>query len=136
MLLGLVLSFASLTTAVFVPGLDTVLEAVLLFLFGFGTGAFMLGFVMGKELNSLALAASVVALVNTGDAVFGAVSEPLAGKILDSVWSGKVVNGLHYFSVHDYHLALLMLPAYLLFAAAFLLPLRNKMNGKTQESMK
>ena len=87
---------------------------------GFGTGAFMLGFAIGKEMNSIALSASVVALINTGDAILGAISEPLAGKVLDLLWHGKIVDGAHYFSVHDYHIALLMLPGYLLLAVVFL----------------
>jgi MFS family permease len=125
---GLVLSLVSLSTAVYVPGLNDVLEGLSLLLFGFGTGAFMLGFVMGKVLNSVTLAASVVALINTGDAVFGAFSEPLAGKILDYSWNGKIVHGVHYFSVHDYHLALLMLPLYLGLAGLFLFGLKKNRN--------
>jgi hypothetical protein len=105
--------------------MSMVLEGTLLFLFGFGTGAFMLGFALGKALNAVALAASVIALINTGDAILGAVSEPLAGKVLDVFWEGKQVHGVHYFSVHDYHLALLMLPAYLLVAVGFLGCLRK-----------
>jgi MFS family permease len=125
MMLGLWLSFICLALAVYLPGMSMVLEGTLLFLFGFGTGAFMLGFALGKALNAVALAASVIALINTGDAILGAVSEPLAGTVLEVVWEGKQVHGVHYFSVHDYHLALLMLPAYLLVAVGFLGCLRK-----------
>ena len=76
----------------------------------------MLGFVIGKEINKIALAATVIALINTGDAIFGAISEPLIGKFLDRGWAGQIVKGVHYFSVHDYHQAFLLLPVYLLIA--------------------
>ncbi len=135
MLFGLLLSFFSLALAVYLPAISVWLEGFLLFLFGFGTGAFMLGFAMGKEMNAVGLAASVIALINTGDAVFGAFSEPLAGKVLDLFWDGKVVNGVHYFSLHDYHLALLMLPAYLLLAIVFLSFLKRPSKVKNPDAV-
>ena len=122
---ALVLSFVTLVLTLYWPSHSTWLEAVFLFLFGFGTGAFMLGFALGKEMNAIGLAASVIALINTGDALFGAVSEPLAGKILDLVWDGKKLHDSYYFSVHDYHLALIMLPFYLLLAGVFLFKLKK-----------
>jgi sugar phosphate permease len=114
------LSLVSLTLVIYLNVLPTVLVGGLLFLFGFGVGAFMLGFTVGKELNALFLAASVVALINTGDTLFGAFTEPFVGKLLDVFWDGKVVNGVHHFSVADYHLAFVVLPVYLLAASGFL----------------
>ena len=124
---GLALSLLCLTSALYLPNLSLSLEGTLLFLFGFGTGAFMIGFTIGKELNSVVLAASVIGLINTGDALFGAFSEPLAGKLLDVFWHGKMVAGSPVFSLHDYHLSLLMLPAYLVLALVMLLFLRKQM---------
>src|SRR5690606_36531009 len=98
----------------------------LLFLFGLSSGAFMLSYPLGKELNQhLGLAATVVALINTGDAFFGSFTEPLIGKILDFFWQGKVAAGVHYFSVADYDKALLVLPVYLLGALLCLIMLRK-----------
>ncbi len=96
------------------------LLATLLFVFGFGVGAFMLGFVMGKELNKLALAATVIALINTGDAIFGAFTEPLVGKILDLGSNGKMMNGVYHFSIVDFKQAFIILPLYLLIATGLL----------------
>lgn len=125
MKLGLVVSFIFLVLAIYSPIHLIWLEGLFLFLFGFGTGAFMLGFALGKEMNALGLGACVVALINTGDALFGAVSEPLAGKILDLV-STTSSTGNAIFSVHDYHLALAMLPIYLLVASVFLYKTSNR----------
>lgn len=124
MLFGLALSFVSLILALYAP-LPTWLMGVFLVLFGFGTGAFMLGFAIGKEANPVALAATVIGLINTGDALLGAFSEPLFGKFLDMLGRGTTAHGVPTFSVHDYHIALLMLPLYLLLAFGFLWLLRG-----------
>lgn len=124
MLSGLMLSFVAISIVLYSPGLNYFALAILLFLFGLGTGAFMLGFAMGRELNNLALMATVVSLINTGDAIFGAFSEPLVGKLLDVFWSGKTLNGIEVFSLMDFHLSLAILPLYLLLALFFLLCLK------------
>lgn len=122
---GLILSLVALLAAIYLPVLPTWILGILLFLFGFGTGAFMLGFVVGKEINSLALAATVVAVINTSDALCGAISEPLIGRFLDLGWTGAMDNGARIFSVHDYHHALLILPFYLLAALVLLTFIRD-----------
>jgi len=116
MLLGTSVSLVSLIAIIYITALPLWAIIIFLFGFGFGTGSFMLGFAIGKEINKLALAATVIALINTGDAIFGAISEPLVGKFLDRGWSGQIVQGLHYFTVDNYHHAFLLLPAYLLIA--------------------
>jgi MFS family permease len=92
----------------------------LLFLFGIGVGCFMLGFVIGKERNAIALTASVIALVNAGDALFGAFTEPMIGKFLDMSHGAIKQGGAIIFQLHDYHLAFLVLPLYLLVATSLL----------------
>jgi len=125
MAMGTGLSLISILVAIYLP-VPIIVLGVALFLFGLGTGSFMLGFAMGRDLNHVALAATMIALINTGDAIFGAFTEPLVGKVLDMFWQGKVVNGVHYFPVHDYHLALSVLPAYLAAALVSLCFLRRR----------
>jgi hypothetical protein len=95
--------------------------SILLFVFGFGLGAFMLVFAMGKEINLPSLTATVIAMINTSDAVLDALTEPFIGKLLDLSWDGTIVNGVHQFSLHSYYIALGVLPVYLFVAAALLL---------------
>jgi MFS family permease len=97
----------------------------LLFLFGFSTGAFMLGFALGRELNKLTVAATIIALINTGDVVFSAFTEPFIGKLLDSGWGGVIVANIHYFSVADYRRALTVLPLYILLSVVLLFFIRE-----------
>ncbi len=126
MVSGTVLSVVALLVAVYYSGNNLFVLGTAVSLFGFGTGSFMLGFAVGKEMNCLALAGCVVAMINSGDALFGAVTEPLVGKMLDVFWNGKVLHGVHYFSAHDYRLAFSLLPVYALLSLVFAALLRRK----------
>ena len=125
MLAGVLLSLLAILFAIYFPGISRTLEGVALFLFGFGTGAFMLVFVVGKEINSFALTATVIAFINTGEAIIGTFTEPLLGKLLDIFGHGKMRDGIYYFGPNDYHLSLILLPVYLLLALLFLLLARK-----------
>lgn len=114
MMIGTAIAFISLMIVVYITSIPLWLFGTLLLLFGLGTGVFMLSFPLGKEINPIGLAATVVALINTGDALFGSFTEPLIGKILDMSWDGTIVDGVHHFSTSNYHLALALLPLYLL----------------------
>ena len=75
----------------------------------------MLGFTVAKTGNPLFLAASVVALINTGDAFFGAITEPLVGYFLDA--TKKILpNHSPMLNVSNFHVALAILPIYLILA--------------------
>lgn len=124
MQLGLVLSLIPLLLTIYIP-MNLIILACCLFLFGFGTGTFMLGFTLGRELNKALVAATVIALINTGDALMGAISEPLVGKLLDLNFSGAAITNPHAFPLQDYHYALLPLPLYLILAFVFLSKIRK-----------
>ena len=79
----------------------------------------MLGFDLGKQMNSLALAATMVAFINTGDAFLGGISDPLIGHILDALTSFHHV-ALIDISAQKFQLAFVVLPLYLILAAIFL----------------
>jgi MFS family permease len=106
------------------------LVGFLLFLFGFALGAFVLVFTIGKELNKAFLTATVIAMINASDAVLDAVTEPAIGKLLDLNWDGKIVNGVHYFSLYSYRYALTVLPIYLFVGAMLLLWVKTTSNEK------
>ncbi|MDF2690368.1 MAG: sauU 1 [Gammaproteobacteria bacterium] len=125
MLLGNLLALAALCLVIYCSALSYWMVGILLFVFGFGVSAFMLAFAVGKESNPIALAATVIALINSGDGILGSFSEPLVGKVLDWQWSGKIVNGVHYFSLKDYQTALSLLPVYLLIAIVLLFFVRD-----------
>jgi MFS family permease len=125
MAFGSTLSLVTISLIIYITTLPMWLMVGLLFLFGFGTGAFMLGFALGKDINKLAVTATVIALINTGDAIFGAITEPMIGKFLDMGWGGQMARGVYYFSVHDYRVAFLVLPVYLLIALTLILFIKD-----------
>nr|MBA2652214.1 MFS transporter [Tatlockia sp.] len=121
MLVSTLISTAAIALVLYCTMLSLQFLAVLLFLFGFGLGAFMLVFAMGKEMNPLAMTATVIAMINTSDALIDALTEPLIGKVLDLLWDGRMVNGIHQFSHFSYLLALSILPLYLMVGSLLLL---------------
>lgn len=125
MIIGTMLALISLLIAIYVTSIPLWLFGALLLAFGLGTGVFMLSFPLGKEINPIGLAATVVALINTGDALFGSFTEPLIGKVLDIFWEGNVVDGVHVFSLQNYHMALALLPLYLLLGLMCLIGLKK-----------
>lgn len=86
----------------------------LLFFFGFGASGFFTSFAMIRELFPLVLVATVLGIMNTFNSVFEALFEPLVGAILDWTWEGETLKGMHQFSIHGYHISLLILPASLI----------------------
>ena len=132
MLFSTLISCAAITMVLYFHPLSIGILSLLLFMFGFGLGAFMLVFAMGKELNHSALTGTVIAMLNTSDAFLDAITEPFIGKLLDFSWDGKILNGVHLFSLHSYHMALSILPLYLL-AGALLLLLVNDVKKYREE---
>lgn len=125
MLLSTLLAFAAIVVVLYVHPIPLWLTGTLLFLFGFGLGSFMLVFTIGKEINNITLVATVIAMINTSDAVLDAITEPLIGKFLDFTWDGTVINGIHHFSLQSYHIALSILPIYLIVGCLLLLGVKE-----------
>lgn len=120
MLINASVALVAITLIIYVSHFPLWLLGILLFIFGFSTGAFMLGFALGRELNKITVAATIIALINTGDIIFSALTQPLIGKLLDAHWHGKLIAGMHYFSATEYRYALSILPAYLLLSLILL----------------
>lgn len=109
---GTIASLMCLMLVLYVPHLSLFMLQSTIFLFGFFNSVFLISYTLGKEINSLAITATVIAVINSGDAICGAVAEPLVGKILDMEWDGKMINHVRIFSTHDYHIALSVLSIY------------------------
>jgi MFS family permease len=101
--------------------LTPIISGVLLFMFGFCLGVYMLAFSIGNRINPIVVAATVAALINTGEPLLGAIFDPVVGVFLDVTWGGKYIDihhnivntataGSHmYFSISSYHHAFLIL---------------------------
>ncbi len=113
---GTLCSMIFLSFIIYMPGFSLCTLSALLFAFGFSISTFLLCFTMIREINAPVLAATAIGFMNAFDALFGAFSDPLAGKILDSQWTGMTAHGARIFSVEAYQTAFLTLPIYLLIA--------------------
>lgn len=120
MFLGTFLSFIMISLVVYMPHLNLTQLSLFLFLFGFGIGAFMLCFAVGTQINPISMAATVIAMINSGDSILGSFTEPMIGHVLDLRWDGVVQNGFPIFSVYDYRFAMSLLPLYLLISVILL----------------
>ncbi len=125
MILSTFASCIAMTLVLYCNSMSLTFLGPLLFLFGFGLGAFMLVFAIGKETNHLSLTATVIAMMNSSDALLDALTEPLIGALLDKSWDGKLMHGVHQFSLHSYHIGLSVLPLYLITATLLLFGLNE-----------
>ncbi len=116
LLVSTFISCIAITLVLYAHPMPMWLLSILLFGFGFFLGAFMLVFAIGKELNKATMTGTVIAMINMSDPILDAITEPGIGKLLDLNWDGKIVHGVHYFSLSSYLLALSVLPLYLLAA--------------------
>ncbi len=97
------------------------LHAVFLLIFGLASSVFILSFAIAKEINSLAVIGVVTAIINTGIISITAITDHLFGKFLFWQWDGKIVEGVRYFSLYDFHVAFSIFPVYLLLGFVLLL---------------
>src|SRR3989338_6653766 len=111
----------ALIPVLYLPELPVSLVFILLFLFGFAISSFLLCFSMIKENFALIIAGTSFGFMNAYDALFGAVSDPLTGKLLDLWWTGEKVGGTRLFSSTAFHVSL----SILIFSLLLLKPIRE-----------
>jgi MFS family permease len=119
--MGTFLALICLSIVIYGSTLQLPVLMTLLFIFGFGASGFFTSFAMIREVFPLMMAATVLGIMNTFDSVCEALYEPLVGAFLDWTWDGTISNGIHHFSIHGYHFALMLLPISLILALFTLL---------------
>lgn len=115
----LVSAFASLvfmSLALYLPISSVVVLFVVLFLFGVSNTGVGVSYALAGEINPVHTAGTSMAFANMASVIIGAIFQPIIGWLLDLQWRGQVEGGVHIFSTHAYHLALLALPLCLLLA--------------------
>jgi len=85
-----------------------------LFFLGFFNGFFLVSFTMIKESNPIYLSATSIGFINMFNALCGAISGSMIGKLLDLSWNHIINNHTRIFLIHDYKIALSILPVFLL----------------------
>ncbi len=105
LLTGVIIANVLLIVTLYAAIDNMVLMALLLFLLGVSCSSMVVLFGLVREWNQPAHAASAMALTNMGIVGSGAVMQPVIGMLLDSQWSGEVVNGARIYSTQNYGFA-------------------------------
>ena len=113
LLYGAIVSLISSILIIYVNNMPFGVLGALLTLFGFSTGSLLLCFAIGKESNPIHLAATVMSLINTGEAVIGSFTQPLVGKVLDILHRNCMTANTcspHKFLAKEFHIAFVIIP--------------------------
>ncbi len=97
---------------------------VALFLYGFATSAQILAFATINEINPKQNLGTAAGLTNMAVVTGGLTLVPTFGYIIQHLWNGSYLNGTPDYALHEYRIALIMVPmcfAIALFTALFLL---------------
>lgn len=120
MMLGTIVSLLCLLIVLYMPDMGLWLLGIVLFVMGFFISFFFVSFATICEINLLIYAGTSIGFINMFNALCGALSEPLIGKILDLSWNGTMRDGARYFTVANYQHALIALPIGLVIAIVIL----------------
>ena len=87
---------------------------------------------MIKEINSPLVAGTAIGFINMFNALFGALTEPLVGHVIDSFWQGHAVMGVRVFSDFDYQMGMSILPVGMLVALILICFIRETHGKQVQ----
>ncbi len=94
----------------YIPHLPWSFMYVALFLFGFAASSQSVTFGVVQDNNPLSVAGTAVGFNNMAVILGGVLFQPLVGFVLNARWDGTIINGLHFYSLADYRMALILLP--------------------------
>ena len=111
----------------FIPGYTFLSPAVyttLLFLYGLFNSGIVVSYALASEVNPRQLTGMALGVTNMATVIIGAAMIPIVGFILDQLWNGTIVNGVHIFDAREYQIAFAALP--LGFVIAFIISFFQK----------
>jgi len=123
MVIGAVLSIAIMASILLLPNLSYPSLVALFLLLGFVTSAQVISYPTIAEGNPRYATATSVSIVSFTTIGGYAVFQPLFGYIMDSHWTGQMVNGIREYGVDAYRTAIMIIPIALvvgLLAALFI----------------
>ncbi len=108
--IGSIVAASLLSVVFFTSGLSALQVSLVFLVFGIFSSAQVLVFAIGREISSSESAGTAIALTNMFIMIGGAVLQPVIGIVLDFLWDGTIVNGLHVYSADNFRIALAVLP--------------------------
>lgn len=111
-LIGALVSMVGWAILFYANGLSLTAFIVIAAVTSFACGAVILGFAYCRESVPVQYFGASNATVNIGNMVGPALLEPAIGWVLDKKWSGKIVGGVHVYSLHAYQAGLTLIVAW------------------------
>ncbi len=99
-----------LAAILYVPNLPMSLCYLLLFLFGVANTGVGVSYALSTEINPHRLSGTSLAFCNMASVIFGALLQPIMGKILDLNWTGHFMHGARIYNNYAYQVAFTVLP--------------------------
>jgi len=110
MIIGAGLALIIISGIIYIPHLSPSLFLFLFLLLGLAVSTQSLGYPVIMELNSPQVTASANSIIATVLMVSGFIFQPLFGWLINLNWDHKMVGGEPIYSLHNFHLAMLILP--------------------------
>ena len=123
--------FVTMMIILYVPILHPISLQLALLAFGIFSAAFIPIFAVAKEICHKHYVATGISFMNMMQMIGVALAQPFVGWILDRLRDVKIVDGIPIYSLHDYLIALALLPT-ALFLAILLLPFIRETNCESE----
>ncbi len=111
MLASAILSLIFLSVVLYAPHLSSLLVASLLLCYGASNVAVATSYTVASEIVPDNVAATSMSFANMASVIIGALFQPIIGKLLVLGWKHVVKDGVPYYSIHDFRVAMISLPA-------------------------
>lgn len=110
MLVGAILSLATVLVIIYGPAFSLMGYSLLFFLLGLTSSTQVISYPTVAESNAKMITATAVSVVSLCCISGGAIFQPLFGWLMDRSHDSVIINNIHVYSLHDYHMGLAILP--------------------------
>lgn len=110
------------------PHMPIALLSLILFFFGVCCSVENLCFVLARDFTSLRFTATAMGVINLIIMISGLIIQPVIAYFVDLAWSGTIKNGLRIYTIGDYQLGLIIIPAFLVIAGILTFFIKDDIN--------
>jgi MFS family permease len=131
LMMGALISLIAISLVLYGKNLSFSNLSWLMFIYGVASGTEIIVFIMAKENSGALVSGTVFAVVNMIVSLGGVIFQPLVGWILDQ-GRRQFIHGEYVYSIHDYQIALSILPIsliFVMFIGLFFLEDKRRQNG-------
>ena len=104
------IGFVCASIVIFISGVPFWLLCLLLFGFGMAAAGQILSFALVKDNNHKQVTATAIGFNNMAVVAGGALFQPLIGILLRLVWQGEFIDGVPWYTMNNYRVAMSVVP--------------------------